>query len=47
MMRIVGIEAENFKLFADKFDHIQDVENDDLVILNGPNGYNKKTQANA
>lgn len=34
MMRIVGIEAENFKLFADKFDHIQDVENDDLVILN-------------
>lgn len=40
-MRIVGIEAENFKLFADKFDHIQDVENDDLVILNGPNGYGK------
>lgn len=40
-MRIVGIEAENFKLFADKFDYIQDVENDDLVILNGPNGYGK------
>ncbi|MBS6922115.1 MAG: AAA family ATPase [Lachnospiraceae bacterium] len=40
-MRILEVEAENFKLFTTKFQAIKDLEKTDVVLLNGPNGYGK------
>lgn len=40
-MRIQKIEAENFKLFATRFQDIKQIENTDMVLFNGPNGYGK------
>ena len=40
-MRILKVEAENFKLFTTKFQAIKDLEKADIVLLNGPNGYGK------
>lgn len=40
-MRIREIEAENFKLFAAKFQEVNKIEESDLVVFNGPNGYGK------
>ncbi|MBE5926551.1 MAG: hypothetical protein E7270_06270 [Lachnospiraceae bacterium] len=40
-MRIQGIEAENFKLFTTNFNIIKDIENTEMVLFNGPNGYGK------
>ncbi len=40
-MRIKGIEAENFKLFTENFHEVSEIEESNLVIFNGPNGYGK------
>lgn len=40
-MRILEIEAENFKLFNTKFEVKKDLNKADLILLNGPNGYGK------
>lgn len=40
-MRILEIEADNFKLFTTKFQAIKDLKKADVVLLNGPNGYGK------
>lgn len=42
-MKIKSLEIKNFKLFEEKFDHIQNLERTDLILLNGPNGYGKTT----
>ena len=40
-MRIREIEAENFKLFSTNFHEVNKIEESDLVVFNGPNGYGK------
>lgn len=40
-MRILEIEADNFKLFTTKFEAIKGLDEADVVLLNGPNGYGK------
>lgn len=40
-MRVKKIEAENFKLFTERFHNIKQIENADMVLFNGPNGYGK------
>ncbi len=40
-MRIREIEAENFKLFSTNFHEVNKIEEADLVVFNGPNGYGK------
>lgn len=40
-MRILEVEADNFKLFTTKFQAIKNLEEADIVLLNGPNGYGK------
>ena len=40
-MRIREIEAENFKLFTESFHEVNKIEESDLVVFNGPNGYGK------
>lgn len=40
-MRIREIEAENFKLFTENFHEVNKIEESDLVVFNGPNGYGK------
>lgn len=40
-MKILEVEANNFKLFTTKFQAIKDLEEADVVLLNGPNGYGK------
>lgn len=40
-MKILQIEAINFKLFTRKFQLMNGLEKADLVLLNGPNGYGK------
>lgn len=40
-MRIQKIEAENFKLFTTRFQDIKQIDNADMILLIGPNGYGK------
>ncbi|MFR8039673.1 MAG: AAA family ATPase [Anaerovoracaceae bacterium] len=40
-MRILEVEADNFKLFTTKFQAIKDLDKADVVLFNGPNGYGK------
>ena len=40
-MKIQGIEAENFKLFTTNFHEIQHIQNAEMIMFNGPNGYGK------
>lgn len=40
-MRILEVEANNFKLFTTKFQAIKDLGKADVVLFNGPNGYGK------
>ena len=40
-MRIQKIEAENFKLFTTRFQDIKQIDNADMILFNGPNGYGK------
>lgn len=40
-MKILEVEANNFKLFTTKFQAIKDLEEADIVLFNGPNGYGK------
>lgn len=40
-MRILEVEAENFKLFTTKFQLTGNLKNVDVILLNGPNGYGK------
>ena len=40
-MRIQKVEAENFKLFTTKFQKIKEMDKEDMVLFNGPNGYGK------
>ena len=38
-MRILEVEAENFKLFTTKFQLTGNLKTADVILLNGPNGY--------
>ena len=40
-MRILEVEAENFKLFTTKFQLTGNLKTADVILLNGPNGYGK------
>ena len=40
-MKIQKIEAENFKLFSEKFQDVEKIGDTDLILFNGPNGYGK------
>lgn len=40
-MKIKSMEIQNFKLFDTNFDSLQNVEEANLVLFNGPNGYGK------
>lgn len=42
-MKIKSLEIENFKLFGEKFDKIENISGANLILLNGPNGYGKTT----
>lgn len=42
-MRIKSLEIKNFKLFGQKFDKINNISEDSLILFNGPNGYGKTT----
>lgn len=42
-MRIKSLEIENFKLFDQKFDKIENISESNLVLFSGPNGYGKTT----
>ena len=42
-MKIKSVEIENFKLFGEKFDEIENISNANLILFNGPNGYGKTT----
>lgn len=42
-MKIKSLEIENFKLFGQKFDKIENISGANLILFNGPNGYGKTT----
>ncbi len=42
-MKIKNLIIENFKLFDQKFDKIENISGANLILFNGPNGYGKTT----
>lgn len=42
-MKIKNLVIENFKLFDQKFDKVENISGANLILFNGPNGYGKTT----